>query len=304
MVAGKEEVKLSFKVGGIVQRVFVEEGAAVSAGQRLATLKLPEVNAAVTQNSRGLEKAERDLERVRDLYDGRAATLEQLQNATTAVDVARAALSGASFNQEHAVIRAPAAGRILRRFAENDELVGPGSPVLLLRASGRGWILRVGITDADVMRVTLGDSATLTFAAIPGQTFAAVVSEIAENASPLTGSYELELRIEPRGSRLRSGLIARAEIHPTPVATYGFLPMEALQDGDGERAVVFVPASEAGRTTAQPRAVTIDHLDGERAAIASGLGAASTVITDGAAKLTPGAAIEIAEDVTTAQVRP
>ena len=67
-LAGKEEIKLSFKVGGIVERVFVEEGATVAAGQRLATLKRREVDSAVIQTSRGFEKAERDLSRIKDLY--------------------------------------------------------------------------------------------------------------------------------------------------------------------------------------------------------------------------------------------
>lgn len=302
-LAGKEEIRLSFKVGGIVERVFVDEGATVVAGQRLASLKLPEVNAAVTAAGRGLEKAERDLARVNDLYRDRAATLEQLQNATTAVDVSRAAMTGASFNQEHASIRAPAAGKVLRRLVEDDELVAPGSPVLVVRATGRGWVLRAGVSDRDVMRVALGDPATVTLGALPGQRFAATVSEVAESASPVTGSYELELRVDAGGTKLRSGLIAQAEIRPTATATYGFVPIEALQDGDGKSAAVFIPSGGPGRLTATRRMVTVDRLDGDRVAIASGLEGASVVITDGASRLAPGSAIEVALETLAREAR-
>jgi multidrug efflux system membrane fusion protein len=299
LLAGKEEVRLSFKVGGIVQRVLVDEGATVRPGQVLATLKMPEVSAAVTQARRGLEKAERDLVRVRDLYEGKAATLEQLQNATTAVEVATAGAAGAAFNEEHATIRAPAAGKILRRLAENDELVTAGAPVLILRAAGRGWVLRAGVSDRDVVRVALGDRARLTFDALPEQTFSATVAEIAEGSTPVTGSYELELRVEPAAAPLRSGLIGQAVIQPVATATHAFIPLEALQEGDGTRAFVFVPGSADARRV-ERRVVTVAFVDGGRAAISAGLDGVTAVVTDGADRLSPGASVQLA----TAEVRP
>src|SRR3989442_15390982 len=42
----KEEVTLSFKVGGVVSRIFVDEGRAVRAGDTLAELVLSEIDAA------------------------------------------------------------------------------------------------------------------------------------------------------------------------------------------------------------------------------------------------------------------
>jgi membrane fusion protein, multidrug efflux system len=302
VLAGKEELRLSFKLGGIVDRVLVDEGATVRPGQVLATLKMPEVSAAVTQARRGLEKAERDLARVRELFAGKAATLEQLQNATTAVDLAAAGAAGATFNEDHASIRAPAAGKILRRLAEHDELVTAGAPVLILRAHGRGWVLRAGVSDRDVVRVSLGDRASLTFDALPDRSFTATVSEIAEGATPVTGSYELELRVDPAAAPLRSGLIARAVIAPATTALRTFVPLEALQEGDGSRAIVFVPGADG--TRAERRAVTIAYLDGGRAAIASGLDGVTAVVTDGAARLVAGAAIETVRRPLTAERQP
>lgn len=290
-LAGKEEVRLSFKVGGIVERITVDEGALVRAGQPLAALKRVEVDAAATQAQRGFEKAERDLARVKELFDGKAATLEQLQNATTAVDVGRAALASARFNLDQAVIRAPAAGKVVRRLAERGELVGAGTPVLLLRATGRGWVLRVGLSDADVVRVALGDAAQVRFDAWPGRVFAAHVAEIAEGATPGTGTYEVELRLPPGdGPVLRSGLIGHAAIAPRPGDPLAFVPVEALQEGNGAAAAVFV--TRDGRT-AERRAVRIGFIDGTEVAIASGLDGVDQVITAGADRVAPGSPVEL-----------
>ena len=291
-LAGKEEVKLSFKIGGLVERIFFEEGATVRAGQLLARLKQLEIGAAVGQTRSALAKAERDLARAQDLFAGKAATLEQVENASTAVDVARAALDGTSFNEEHASIHAPASGKIMRRLAEAGELVAPGAPVLLLRASGRGWVLRVGVSDRDVMRVALGDPASLRFGALPGRDFAATVSEIAESASATTGTYELELSVEAAGAPLRSGLLAQAVIRPSATERYGFIPIEALQEGSGGDASVFVASADGRR--AVRRKVSVAYLDGEEVAIAHGLEGVSAVVRAGAEQLTPDAPIEVA----------
>jgi RND family efflux transporter MFP subunit len=171
---------------------------------------------------------------------------------------------------------------------ENDELVAPGAPVLVLRAGARGWVLRAGVSDRDVVRVALGDRATLSFDALPEQAIAATVSEIAEGATPGTGSYELELRLATTSAPLRSGLIARATISPAATASYAFVPLEALQEGDGARAFVFV----ADGARVERRAVTVAYVEGERAAISAGLDGVAAVVTDGADRLGSGAAVQ------------
>jgi hypothetical protein len=161
--------------------------------------------------------------------------------------------------------------------------------VFLLRASGRGWVVRVGVSDQDVVRVALGDPATLSFEALPGRTLAAVVSEVAEGASPLTGTYELELRLLAPAPELRSGLIAAAVIRPAPAASYGFVPIAALQEANDDQAAVYVPAGQA----VERRAVRVAFIEGEQVAVAAGLDGVAAVVTDGAARLTTGARIEV-----------
>ena len=89
LVSSSEEARLSFKVGGIINKLYVGEGQTVRKGQLLATLNLTEINAQVAQAELAHEKAGRDLGRVIKLYADTAATLEQLQNATTGNSAAK-----------------------------------------------------------------------------------------------------------------------------------------------------------------------------------------------------------------------
>ena len=58
-LSSKEESKLSFKTGGIISGIFVDEGETVKKGQVLAKLNLSEIQAKVNQAKLGLNKAER-----------------------------------------------------------------------------------------------------------------------------------------------------------------------------------------------------------------------------------------------------
>jgi RND family efflux transporter MFP subunit len=302
VLASKTEVRASFKVGGLVSSLVVGEGDAVKKGQVLARLTTTEIDAGVEQARQGLTKAERDLARAEKLFSGQAATREQLDDATTASAVARAQVRAAEFNRAHAVIRAPADGRVLRKLAEAGELVAPGQPVLVLSGESSGWVVRVGLADRDIVRVAPGDRATVELAAYPGVTFTAAVDEIASAASPPVGTYEVELALvlPPDGPQPLTGLVAGIEIDPTGGGgkagppEVAFVPAASLRDGDGRTAAVWVPKGADG---VERRVVTIAFFAGDRVAIANGLDGADRVITDGAAYLGAASTIAVVPDV-------
>ena len=126
ILAPRDELRLSFKVGGVIETMAVESGDRVRAGQTLAVLKRTEVEAAVAQASEGVDKARRDLERARQLRADEVATQEQVEDLTTAYKVARSSLRAAEFNARFARIDAPADGVVLQRLARASELVQEG----------------------------------------------------------------------------------------------------------------------------------------------------------------------------------
>ena len=65
-------IQLSFKTGGIIARLQVDEGDTVQRGQLLAALDLAEIEARHQQARNAWLKAQRDAERVKNLYRDRA----------------------------------------------------------------------------------------------------------------------------------------------------------------------------------------------------------------------------------------
>jgi RND family efflux transporter MFP subunit len=241
-----QEVKLSFKIGGIIASMRGDEGDYVGAGQLLASLRTNEIDAQVLKAERALQKNERDLERIQKMYADSAATLENVQDLTTLVQVSEADLDIAKFNQTYAQIKSPVSGRILRRLAEPNELVGPGQPLYLIAASGGGtYVMKVALSDRDINRVDYQSKAKVYFDAFPNQEFNARVTTIAESADPVTGTFEVELQVEAGKARLRNGFIGRVEILPSNSGPYLELPMSAIVEGDEQELSVFIPSFDS-----------------------------------------------------------
>jgi RND family efflux transporter MFP subunit len=299
-LAGKEEARLSFKLPGFVERILVDEGEAVAAGQLLATLKPEEASSRVSQARAAHEKSRRDVARAEELYRAGVAPLQLVQDARSAEEVARAALRMARFDAQHAEIRAPEAGVILTRLVEENEMVGAGTPVLAFQSAAQGWIVRVGVADRDVVRLRLGDSARVETNAYPGTLLAGSVAQIAAAASPATGTFDVEVAVMPGAEPLFSGLAASVEIDPSGGEPVALVPLAALAVGDGDAAVVY--ALDAQRARARRVDVRVAFLAGDEAALREGLAGVDAVVTDGVAYLRDGAAVRvIAEGVAVAR---
>lgn len=296
-LAPRDEVRLSFKAGGIVDTVNVDNGDRVTKGQRLASIKRAEVGAAVEQASAALEKAGRDLDRARQLRIDEVATEEQVEDLTTAWRVARANFETARFNERFAHIEAPADGVVLQRLIEPDELVQGGQPVLVIGATGTGWVVRVALADRDAVRVAEGNPAVVEFDAFPGRSFAGRVSTIAAVADPQTGTFEAEIDVDPQGVRVARGLVAKVELtlgEPGTSATGTVVPVTALVEADGPSATVYVLEEPAG--IARRRPIQVGSIIGERVVVLHGLEAGERVITDGAAWVRDGAPVRLVDE--------
>jgi RND family efflux transporter MFP subunit len=289
MLVPKDEIKLSFKIGGVIADILVEEGQFVKKGQLIAKLEQEEINAQVAQAQSALTKAERDLARAKNLYADTVGTLELVQNAETGKEVAASNLSIAQFNQRYANIYAPTSGTILVKRAEPQEITGPGNPIVVMTPSNKSKVMRVGVADKDLVKIKLGDRAKITFDAYPNQVFTARVSELPQLPDEQTGTFPIELTVNSKGKMLRNGFIGKIELNPSTSVAYYKIPIEALVEVTSSTAYIYIPdGNQAKRIEVQPQEIGQDHFiiskSGEQLV---------EVITEGAPYLANGSKINI-----------
>lgn len=176
-------IQIAARRGGVVREVYVQEGDMVTAGQILARqeddeprLSLQTANADLASAQSQLRQiqvdinaAEREFERMSQLAatnfvaaqrldqarDAVATARARMASQQAAVDTARARRDQSAYNVELTVIRAPADGRIVRRYAN------PGAGASTLNVSNMfdlepkaPRIARAEIVEADIPNVT------------------------------------------------------------------------------------------------------------------------------------------------------
>ncbi len=291
VVVTRDELHLSFKVAGIVRDIAVREGESVRQGQRLATLELAEIDAEVDQARQLAAKAGRDRVRGEQLRAEGLISEGEQEKLRTEAEVSASRLRAAEFNRQYAVIVAPRAGVVLRKLVEERQFVAAGQEALLIGPSKGGYVVRAALADRDVVKLRLGDRATVTLDAWPGVALQGQVAEVPGAASEETGLFEVEVNLEPAPVTLVSGLLARLSIEPAMAAsaTLPYVPIGAVIEADGDHAAVFIATDGVARR----RKVQVAFIAPEAVALSAGLAPGEIVITDGALYLEDGERIEI-----------
>lgn len=285
LIASNSEAHLSFKIGGIISRIYVKEGDHVLAGQLLATLDLTEINAQVQQATQNLEKAQRDETRANNLYRDTVATLEQVQNAHTQATVATEGLRIARFNQQYAQIRAASSGAILQKLMNEGEYASAGTAVLVFNGAAQNdWVVRFGVSDKDWAVLHKGDRAAVIIDAYPDERFTGQITKLAEGADATGGTYAVEVAIAANGRKLAPGLFCTLQLQPPGRRSLTFIPASALAEGDGNTGFVYTLNED--KHTVRRLPVRIAYLQGDRIAIAAGLENVREVIAEGVGYLT------------------
>jgi membrane fusion protein, multidrug efflux system len=294
--AFRDETRLSFKVGGVVERVNVREGEAVEKGQRLAALNKQDVNAAVSQASAGFEKAQRDLQRGKMLREQEVISKVQLDNLETTAQAARAQLSQAQFASQTAEIQAQASGVVLKRFAQTGEVVAPGQPILLLGSKSSGFVMKASLADKQAVHLQLGAKAEVEFDALPGVKWPGKVIELSQAADPATGTYGVLVAVETKAHdnlNLLSGMQGRALIEPANFnGTRSYIPVEAVVEGDNKAAWIYTVQAD---NTVKRQTVQVAFIQGDRIALINALPEGTRVVSTGAAYLQDGETVKVQE---------
>lgn len=144
-VRAQQFVEVRARVEGYLEKMLFEEGTYVKKNQVLFIInpdqyraKVDKARAQLKKDESQEQKAKRDLERIRPLYEQNAASQLDLDNAIAAYETAKAsvAMSRADLAQSelelgYTTVRSPIAGHISERNVDLGTLVGPGTKSLL-----------------------------------------------------------------------------------------------------------------------------------------------------------------------------
>lgn len=280
----KHEIKLSFKTPGIIEKFFVSPGEHVKKNTLLASIKLSEIKGLYEQAKSSYQMAERDFKRAEKLFQDKALSLEQFQNIKTSFEIAENELNIAEFNFKHSKIYAPFDGMIMKKFAEIEEMVNAGTPIIEFGSKNGNWIFQTSLSDIDIIHVEKGDSAEIRLACFPGKKFIGEINEINENPELYTGTYNIEIKLLNYNHKFKSGMTGESTIYPKKKENYTFVPIESLVTGKEKKGIIYVLDTHSSelRQIHFPIEAIIDGF----LLIEEGIIQADSVITEGSSYIT------------------
>jgi membrane fusion protein (multidrug efflux system) len=318
--AGSREAEVRARVSGILLKRNYQEGATVREGQSLFTLDSAPYEAAVARAEADLSAAEarlnnasRNLKRMKPLYDAKAASQKDLDDAVSGEEVAaadlksaRTRLADARLNLTYTKVESPITGVTSRSLKSEGTLIsGPQDLLTTVSQIDPIWV-NFGLSESE--------QSSLKRDAAAGKL-----------VLPKDGRFDVSIRFEDGHEYSKSGRLvftdirvnnqtgtsdARAEIgnaagdvHPGQFVRISLkgatrpnamtVPQRAVQEGPQGK-VVYLLTKE---NKAEARPVVLGDWTGKEWIVLSGLAAGDKVITDGLMKvmLMPGAPLVVGD---------
>lgn len=297
------KVEVGTQVSGIVEKMYVDYNSEVKKGQLLAELdksllqeqvKQAQANLSTTQSSKAL--AQKNYDRVKALYEKKAATQEEYDQAETSLEQAKNQLitaqsdyERARTNLKYAEIYSPIDGVILSKAVEEGQTVASSfsTPTLFTIAKNlTDMQLEAKVDEADIGQVKEGQQVRFSVDAFPSDLFYGTVRQIrlVPTVTSNVVTYTVIIDAPNDDGRLYPGMTANITI-VTQQQQGLIIPLEAVKytvDPPTE-AMIAKEGYMVERLKGNPDATTIFHLDGKTIAqqeIATGINDGANIIVE------------------------
>jgi membrane fusion protein, heavy metal efflux system len=302
VVAGKVQfdedrvARVLAPLAGQVVDLRAKIGDAVRKGQALCAINSREVAAAEddhVESHKDLDLAEKAAAMTQDLYDHQASSKIALQQALNDLAKARSrvarteqALAVLGLRDEHELARfdgrvpilSPLTGTIIERKVTDGQFVQTDSmPIMTVADLSSVWVMG-DIFERDLHAVTVGQVATVTTTAYPGEQFRGRVNYISEVIDPATRTAKVRVSAPNRNGRLKPEMFASIVLGVGEGERELTVPSGAAFTQDG-RTWVYV-STQPGHFVRRAIEIVQDEAAGHR--VLSGLRAGDRVVIAGA----------------------
>lgn len=315
-IEGQQNVEIRPKIDGYIERIFVDEGATVSKGQRLFQILAPQYEQEVRTAQANIKiaqanvnSAKMEVNKVRPLVEKNIISKYELQSAEfrlqsseASLAQANATLVNARVNQSYTLITSPVNGMIGTLPYKIGSLVSSNTAMPLTTVSNVGNIYAYfSINEKDVLEFathTKGANAAERLKSIPPVTLIlANGSEFPdkgriETSSGLinteTGSARVRATFPNPNNIVRSGSTGMVRI-PSTIDTALLVPQKSTYEIQGKKFVYLV--SDSGKVNSVEIKIR-PNSGGQYFVVESGLKAGDKIVLEGVASLRENMAIK------------
>lgn len=302
---GGVEFKLSFEIPGVISAINYREGERYEEGALLISLKQDDILLRLKRSQAQQQKAQAAQSIAEDKFKEHEKLFEIGAIPVNTLDKVRYELDQAKFEAESMTLEmkaneaileksnlyAPSAGTIGQLNIEEGEAVSQNT-LLGSHVSTDRVVAEFGITEREINKISLGQSAKVFVDAYADKIFEGIVENVAPVIIGTSRTADVRVRIENPENLLLPGMFARIKILLYQKKNTLVVPNDALQGKENEQSV-FVVSAEEKIATKTPVVVGYSRVD--YAQIDSGLREGDLVAVSGLERLEDGAKVKIIE---------
>jgi RND family efflux transporter MFP subunit len=277
-----EEVNLVPVSPGRIEKIYVEVGSRVKAGQTL--VQMDQTN--LRQAKLNIENQENDYKRYETLHETGAISQQTYDQTKTQLDVQKTNLA---YLEKNTRISAPFSGVITAKNYENGELYSGAQPIVTI-AQLNDLKAYINIPESFFPLVKKGMKAEVKSDIYEGQSFVATITNIAPTIDASAHTFEVELKIPNAKQLLAPGMFVRAtlEMGDAKVMVVPYQSVLKMQ-GSNERYVFLEKNGVAERVS-----VTLgSRFDDQVELISDKISEGDHIVTAGQAKLRNGSKLNV-----------
>lgn len=199
---------LSSKVMGKVVELAVNEGDQVARGRLLMKIESGEIAAQAYQAQAAYNNAKLHFDRIKTLFDEKASTQVEMDQATLGLESAKAGLNAAKAMESYTTITAPISGQIVEKKINLGEMALPGQPILKIE-DNRALRLEATLKEQDLRFVRAGQAVTVRIDALPDKEIRGRVAQVVPASDIRTHSFIVKVDI-PSDKSLITGMYGKA----------------------------------------------------------------------------------------------
>jgi membrane fusion protein (multidrug efflux system) len=316
--AGSREAEVRARVSGILLKRNYDEGATVKVGQSLFSLDAAPYEAAVSRAEADVSAAEarlnnasRNLKRMRPLFDAKAASQKDLDDAVSGEEVAaadlksaRARLDDARLNLLYTKVESPITGVTSRAMKSEGTLIsGPQDLLTTVTQVDPIWV-NFGLSEAEQTAIRSDSAAGKLVMPKDGRFEVGIkfedgklysrqgrlaFTDVRLNAQ--TGTSDARAELPNPAGEVRPGQFVRVLLRGAERPNAITVPQRAVVEGPQGK-MVYVLGKD---NKAEPRPLTLNGWSGNDWVVLTGLAPGDKVIVDGLMKVFPGAEVVVGD---------
>ena len=190
--------------GTRIEKIWVEVGDRVAAGQKLVTME----NTSLATGQAQLDNLNIELQRVKALYQSGGVSKQQLDQVQTQYDVAKRNIDNLKNN---IVLTSPISGVITMRNFDNGDVSG-AQPILQVMQINPVK-LKINVSESFYTKIKIGMNVKATSDMYESEEFAGKVSLIYPTIDPMTRTFACEITIPNTNNKLKPGMYGKVELN-------------------------------------------------------------------------------------------